>query len=220
MASPQPTSHRQDPFRTALDQPQQLGLRSNGIQPFSTLQSPPKMCTTQKFTPEVMLAAPRRGAAVPNHDGTLVLYTVSTYDFVEGKQTKELKVMDIKAGISHVLSSDDSIIEALWLPGRSEVVCLVKGDNGATRLVVTNAAQSVGEGHVIAEFDGALTGMKLKRLDDDSIVFAAAGLVGDDGKLFNEEKEKKRGTARVFDTSRVWVVSSRPDTVVSSGREP
>lgn len=179
------------------------------------------MGITQKFTPEVMLAAPRRGAAVPNHDGTLALYTVSTYDFVEGKQTKELKVTDIKEGTSHVLSSDDNIVEALWLPRRSEVVCLVKGDKGGTRLVVTDAAQSVGEGRVIADFDGALTGMKVKRLDDDSIVFAVAGLVGDDGKLFNEEKEKKRGTARVFDTSRVWVVSSRLDTVmVSNGRGP
>lgn len=176
------------------------------------------MCAARKFTPEVMLAAPRRSAAVPNHDGTLALYTVSTYDFAEGKQTKELKVTDIKAGTSHVLSSDDKIVEALWLPGRSEVVCLVKGDMGATRLVVTGAAQSVAEGHVIAEFDGALTGMKVRRLSGDSVAFAAVGLVGDDGKLFNEEKEEKRGTARVFDTSRVWVVSRSPDSVVTTSR--
>jgi hypothetical protein len=29
-----------------------------------------------KFTPEVMLSAPRRSAAVPNSSGTLALYTV------------------------------------------------------------------------------------------------------------------------------------------------
>lgn len=32
--------------------------------------------TATKFTPEVMLSAPRRSPAVPNSAGTLALYTV------------------------------------------------------------------------------------------------------------------------------------------------
>lgn len=167
------------------------------------------MSATQKLTPEAMLGAPRRSPAVPNHDGTLALCTVSTYDFAEGKKTTELKVTDIRAGTSHVVCSDKDLVEALWLPGDDEVVSLVKGEKGTTRLVVTGCAQSVEKGRVVAEFDGELTGMKLKRLDDGGIAFGAVGLVGDDGKLFNEEKEKenKKGTARVFDTTRIWVVS-------------
>lgn len=168
---------------------------------------PSDMLVAEKFTPEVMLGAPRRSPAVPNHDGTLALYTVSSYDFVEGKKSKELKVMEIQTGISHVLSSDEKISEALWLPGKSEVLCLVKGEKGATRLILTGATQAVENGRVVAEFDGPLKGMKLKRLNNGSIAFAAVGLVGNDEKLFNDEKEKKRTTARVFDTSDVWMVS-------------
>ncbi|SPN99871.1 related to secreted dipeptidyl-peptidase V precursor [Cephalotrichum gorgonifer] len=163
------------------------------------------MRIAQKFTPEVMLAAPRRSPAVPNHNGTLALYTVSTYDFVEGKQTKELKVMNIETSASDVLSNDENVSEALWLPAGNGVLCLVKGGQGTTRLVVYNADQPDGEGYVIAEFAGPLTGMKLKRLDGGSVAFAAVGLLGDDGKLFNDVVEKKRSTARVFDTSRVGV---------------
>jgi hypothetical protein len=33
--------------------------------------------TATKFTPEVMLSAPRRSAGVPNPSGKLALYTVS-----------------------------------------------------------------------------------------------------------------------------------------------
>lgn len=168
---------------------------------------PSDMLVAEKFTPEVMLGAPARSPAVPNHDGTLALYTVSSYDFVEGKKSKELKVMEIQTGISHVLSSDEKISEALWLPGKSEVLCLVKGEKGATRLILTGATQAVENGRVVAEFDGPLKGMKLKRLNNGSIAFAAVGLVGNDEKLFNDEKEKKRTTARVFDTSDVWMVS-------------
>ena len=145
------------------------------------------MGISQKLTPEVMLGAPRRSPAVPNHDGTLALYTVSTYDFEEGRKSKELMVRDIQLGDTRLLSSDDKIVEALWLPGRNEVLCLAKGDKGVTRLLVSSAAQSVEQGRMIAQFDGALTGLKLKRLDSGDIAFAAVGLVGDDGKLFCQQ---------------------------------
>lgn len=211
-------SPRLFPFRrlAAISfQPQRLGSLPN-VRLFSAFRPSPTMCISEKFTPEAMLGAPRRSPAVPNHDGTLALYTVSTYDFAEGKKTTELKVTNIQTGDSRVLSSGDSIVEALWLPGRNEVICLVKADKGVTRLVVTGACQSVEEGQSIAEFDGELRGVKLKRLGDDTLAFAAVGLVGDDGKLFNEKKEEKRSTARIFDTAQVWLVSISPYTVVIS----
>lgn len=35
--------------------------------------------TAKKFTPEVLLTAPRRSAGLPNSTGKLVLYTVSPH---------------------------------------------------------------------------------------------------------------------------------------------
>ncbi len=40
--------------------------------------------TATKFTPEVMLSAPRRSPGVPNPAGTLALYWVSTPSMAQG----------------------------------------------------------------------------------------------------------------------------------------
>jgi len=165
------------------------------------------MRISEKFTPEAMLGAPRRSPAVPSRNGTLALYTVSTYNFVEGKLTKELKTLEIQTGRSEVLSSDENITEALWVPGRdTEVAYLQKKDKGHTELVVVDVERPDESRHVVFEFDAPVSGLKLKPLDDETLAFAAAGLVGPDGKLYNETTQEKKGSARIFDKPRVWVV--------------
>jgi len=88
-----------------------------------------------KFTPEVLLSAPRRSAATPNCDGTLALFTVSTYSFQTHSKSAEIRILDIKTGQSTLLSNDLNASEPTWLDNCS-VVWLQGGERGVTKLLL------------------------------------------------------------------------------------
>jgi len=92
-----------------------------------------------KFTPEVLLTAPRRSAAAPSPDGTKALFTVSTYSFETHKKTAQIRVLDIASGQSTVLVDDTNASEPTWLSD-DEFLYLKAGEKGATTLVVDNVS--------------------------------------------------------------------------------
>lgn len=93
----------------------------------------------KKFTPEVLLSAPRRSAAVPNADGTLALFSVSTYSFESHSKTSEIRVLDVKNGQSKVLTDDLGASEPTWLGEQNLVLWLKGGEKGTTSLVMADA---------------------------------------------------------------------------------
>lgn len=93
----------------------------------------------KKFTPEVLLSAPRRSAAVPNTEGTLALFTVSTYSFDSHSKTSEIRVLDTKNGQSKVLANDLAASEPTWLGEKNLVLWLKGGEKGTTNLVLGDA---------------------------------------------------------------------------------
>jgi len=93
----------------------------------------------KKFTPEVLLSAPRRSAAAPNSDGTLALFTVTTYSFESHSKTSEIRVLDIKTGQSKVLSNDLNASEPTWLGDKNLVLWLKGGEKGTTSLIMADA---------------------------------------------------------------------------------
>ena len=92
-----------------------------------------------KFTPEVLLSAPRRSAAIPNFDGTLALFTVSTYSFQSHSKASEIRVLDIKTGQSKILSNDLNASEPTWMLDENLVLWLKGGEKGTTELVLADA---------------------------------------------------------------------------------
>lgn len=93
----------------------------------------------KKFTPEVLLSAPRRSAAVPNAEGTLALFSVSTYSFESHSKTSEIRVLDIKNGQSKVLTADLGASEPSWLGEQNLVLWLKGGEKGTTSLILGDA---------------------------------------------------------------------------------
>jgi hypothetical protein len=93
----------------------------------------------KKFTPEVLLSAPRRSAAVPNAEGTLALFSVSTYSFESHSKTSEIRVLDIKNGQSKVLTADTNASEPTWLGEQNLVLWLKGGEKGTTSLILGDA---------------------------------------------------------------------------------
>lgn len=89
-----------------------------------------------KFTPEVLLSAPRRSPVTGlNTDGTLGLYSVSTYSFETHSKKSELRVLDVRTGSSKLLSNDLKDSEPTWLGWKNEVVWLRGGEKGVTDLL-------------------------------------------------------------------------------------
>src|SRR4051794_40425199 len=168
-----------------------------------------------KFTPEVLLSAPRRSAAVPNPEGTLALYTVSTYSFHSHSKTSEIRVLDIKTGQSKVLISDLKASEPTWLQEKNLVLWLKGGDKGTTDLMLADAENLDSKYYshanialrcsdccrpeTIATFDGGICNLKTTRLDSETIALVATGLATPSGDLYNGEKvTKPHSTGKVY----------------------
>lgn len=93
-----------------------------------------------KFTPEVLLSAPRRSPAVPNATGTLALFTVSTYSFHTHTKTSEVRSLDIRTGHSNVITAESGASEPTWIGDGDAFVWLQSGEKGTTKLMLGDAA--------------------------------------------------------------------------------
>ncbi|TVY73480.1 Dipeptidyl-peptidase [Lachnellula suecica] len=181
-----------------------------------------------KFTPEVLLSAPRRTPATPNAEGTLALFSVSTYSFQTHSKTNEIRVLDIKTGQTKLLVSDLGASEPTWLGEGSLVLWLKGGEKGTTNLVLADAENLDNKAETVTTFDGSVSNLKVTRIDDDNIALVLTGLATPSGELYNSETaEKPRSTARIYDklfvrqwdayltenTSSIWYT-----TVAKNGR--
>ncbi|KND90128.1 Dipeptidyl-peptidase 5 [Tolypocladium ophioglossoides CBS 100239] len=169
------------------------------------------MVVVQKLTAEALIGAPRRGPAMPNRDGRLALYSVSTHVFGDGT-LNEVRVMDIGTGTSATLSDEEGVHDAVWIPGTcDDVLYLKSSDKGRTQAIVASGRDVAKEHYVAAEFDAPVANLKLKALDDASVAFVVTGLI-ENGLLYNETIVESNSSARVFDTPniRMWNEVYRP----------
>jgi hypothetical protein len=104
-----------------------------------------------KFTPEVLLSAPRRSAGIPNSDASKVLYSVSTYSFAEHAKTSEIRVLDVKSQQTSLITDEKGASELLWLDDDT-VVLLSEGEGGATSVKV-GCVQDFGKRYVTIDVE-------------------------------------------------------------------
>lgn len=88
-----------------------------------------------KFTPEVLLEAPRRSVGVPNSNATRILYSVSTYSFEEHAKKSEIRLLCPESQQSTLVTDDDSASEPNWIDDET-IVFLKSEDDGTTSVVV------------------------------------------------------------------------------------
>jgi dipeptidyl aminopeptidase/acylaminoacyl peptidase len=187
-----------------------------------------------KFTPEVLLSAPRRSAALPNADGTRALYTVSTYSFESHSKTKEIRILDLSTTESLLVISDEKASEPHWL--EEDILYLRESSKkGQTELVVVFAADTTNT-YVAATIPGPFSDLKLKTLEKGKVAVIGASKAARDGSMFNpDDQPKKHHTGLVYDSLMVrhWdkyvtpnknalfygiLQKSRPHITESSGR--
>jgi hypothetical protein len=90
-----------------------------------------------KFTPEVMLSAPRRSAGIPNADGSKVLYSVSAYSFAEHSKKSEIRVLDVKTQETTLVTDDAAASDKLWIG--DSIIVLFSGEDGVTEVRIGKA---------------------------------------------------------------------------------
>lgn len=144
-----------------------------------------------RFTPEVLLSTPRRSAGVPNADGTLVLYTSSTYSFQTHSKTTELRCLNVRSQESTLITSDDGISEPVWLAGQEGLfACLKSGDRASTELVVSSCTDWK-HAYTAGVVDAPASSLKLLRLSEDEYALVLAAQASPDGSLYNPETAPK-----------------------------
>lgn len=91
-----------------------------------------------KFTPEVLLSAPRRSPGIPNSDGSKILYSVSTYSFAEHSKSTEIRILDVESQQTSLVTDNASASAPNWL-GDDTVVLFSTGDDGVTSVKIGGA---------------------------------------------------------------------------------
>ena len=88
-----------------------------------------------KFTPEVLLEAPRRSPGVPNSDASKIMYSVSTYSFAQHAKKSEIRIMDAESQETSLITDDKSASEPTWIDDDT-IVYLKSEEDGSTSIVV------------------------------------------------------------------------------------
>ncbi|KAJ9214466.1 hypothetical protein DTO166G4_3870 [Paecilomyces variotii] len=151
-----------------------------------------------KFSPEVLLEAPRRSAAVPNATGSLAVYTQTTYSFESHSRTSEIRVIDVATGQSYLITNDTAASNPCWLGDTDQLVWLKEKENGNTSFIIGDAYK-VGETYTAGTVPGPVSDLKLTTIKDGKIGFAVSGKANPDGTLYNPKDAKKpHSTGRLY----------------------
>lgn len=160
---------------------------------------PGSACSSLLICFRILISAPRRSAAVPNAQGTLALYTVSTYSFESHKKTTEIRVINIKNGQSTLITNEEKTSEPNWLGSGNEVLWLKGNEDGTTELVV-GSAEEVGKNYIAGCVPSPISDVRVKPLGNDKVAIAFTAKTKPNGTLFNPETEpKKLASGKLYD---------------------
>ncbi|KAF2234528.1 alpha/beta-hydrolase [Viridothelium virens] len=155
-----------------------------------------------KFTPSVLLSAPRRSPGIPNADGSLVLYTTHVYSFEDHEKTVEIRVLDVKSNESRLVSRHKELSEPNWLD--DETVFLLESDTDGTTNVLVGPIDDFDNQHYVAgEIPAPASNFKLKQVKD-GYALAFNALAKPNDELYNPDTAAKpHSTGKLYDS--IWV---------------
>ncbi|KAG6005142.1 hypothetical protein E4U21_000396 [Claviceps maximensis] len=150
-----------------------------------------------RFTPEVLLSAPRRSPAVPNATGELLLYTVSVYSFETHSKSSQIRILNIREGASYIVSEDTRASDPVWI-GEDEILYLKGDDNGCT-MIMTQRVLDKSQPQLINYLAGSISSPKTKVLSTSNVAVCFAGLTTPKGDLYWPPADQKpHDTAKIY----------------------
>ncbi|CAG8027630.1 unnamed protein product [Penicillium salamii] len=155
---------------------------------------------SMKFTPEILLGAPRRSSATPNAAGTLAVYTQTSYSFESHSKTNEIRVIDIESGHSALITNDPGASNPQWVDDSDQLVWLKAKGNGNTSFIVGDARQADNT-YTAGTVPGPVSDLKVTVIEPGKVGFAVTGKANTDGSLYNPHDAKKPYTTGKLYTS-------------------
>jgi hypothetical protein len=93
----------------------------------------------KRFTPGILLSAPRRSAGIPNADGSKILHAISTHSFEAQTTRSEVRILDVSSEETQLVTATKGVSEPNWLSD-GNVLLLVPGDDGKTKVAIGDPA--------------------------------------------------------------------------------
>lgn len=157
------------------------------------------------FTAKDMLSAPRSSPAVPNPNGTLAVYTQSTYSFDTDSHTGGIFILPISTS-----KSESSSLSPKLLVNSTDAGGPVWLDNSTILYVVTKSGEStlcalnieMGKESKVQSFDGAIGDLKALRVDDETVRIVFSAKVTPQGEIV---RANESATPDVLVYDRLWV---------------
>jgi hypothetical protein len=92
-----------------------------------------------KFTPEVLLSAPRRSPGRPNSDASKILYKVSTYSFSEHENSVEIRLLDSSDKRASLISNAKGVSDVQWVNDETVMLIVADKEKGTADVVIGEA---------------------------------------------------------------------------------
>ncbi|KAI9679955.1 MAG: hypothetical protein M1817_004970 [Caeruleum heppii] len=152
-----------------------------------------------KFTPEVIIGAPRRSSAIPNATGTLALYTVSRYSFESRERSSQICIYNLHSRNSTVFTDDNNASEPNWFGDGNQIVWLRREQNGHTTLLFGDADERDPGSSSEFVIEAPASGLKVKQLNETSVLVSVVAPANTDGTLCNPQGlEKPASSAKIY----------------------
>jgi dipeptidyl aminopeptidase/acylaminoacyl peptidase len=154
------------------------------------------MTIQSRFTPEVLLSAPRRSPGVPNFKGDSILYTVTTFSFKTHTKTSEIRVLNVGDRTSTLVTDSALASEPFWLS--DDVIAYIEaGDNDSSRLVAHSVRDKMLKQTIHSEV-ASMSNPKVKRLSSDKVAFCCSMLTDPSGKPHQPQNQAPRSSAKIY----------------------
>ena len=151
------------------------------------------------FTPKDMLSAPRSGPAIPNPNGTMAVYTESTYSFDNDSKSGGIYLLPIHktSPSSKLIINDTNASNPTWLDDRT--ILYINTKSGESSLHTFDIESS--DDHEIQSFPGAIGDLQVLPLKNHiRIAFSAKATPHGD---ILPAKESETPEVLVYD--KLWV---------------
>ncbi|KAJ5669067.1 hypothetical protein N7462_010137 [Penicillium macrosclerotiorum] len=157
------------------------------------------------LTPEQLIAAPRRGEAIPNPSGKFALFSASVYSFDTHKSSTTWSLLDLDSGKVSQLTDDSNVSELIWLGSDDSSLLYINSSNaeipGGVELWISDMADFSKSQYKAASLPASFSGLKTALTKSGNIHYLLYAPSYGNGTAYNEELvATPLSSARIYDS--------------------
>ncbi|ORY04573.1 Alpha/Beta hydrolase protein [Clohesyomyces aquaticus] len=166
------------------------------------------------FTPEQMLAAPRRSTANVNPSGELALFTSTRYNWTTHKASTTWQLLNISSGNITEAPFDSEVSEVVWVGSSKTSILYINGTNeeipGGVTLYTADLGEAKFAPKLVASLNAPFAGLKAIKTESGALNFVVNCLAyANNGSAYNPDlATKPLSTGQLYDANfvRHWNV--------------